>query len=366
MRAFPILLAVFLTAVLCISAAAQKPEGDDRPPQEKKAAREKGEKSSAPKPGPKKPAGLRNIEQVQLQVFITEMSEQGLRDVGANLSYTRFVRGEEQSGSLEEISTNLFNPSGVFGGVSLPVPREGGMLRPLENNFAGFGLSGNVLNVGYGTIDFLFRGIERKADIDIISKPELLVQNGLEASISAGGEVPYQAVDFKNNKDVLSVKWEKVGVDMRITPVILSNGMVMLNIKELTVRELSRFDKVRGLGLDLPVFSERTQRGNVMVPNGRTLVIGGLTSEVIRKSERRVPVLGKLPIIGMGFRSRQSEADFTTLVIFVSPTIVDVRSPSRSADSALNFWRERDTDWTNEARIDEELEELQHRTGTGW
>ena len=316
---------------------------------------EKGGQGGGGKSAPKAPSGpkkkpLKSLTQVQLQVFISEMNEQGMRTIGTNLSYNRVVRGEEQSGSVQEIGTNTFSPSQDFERGTLPVPLAGRGLRP-KDNLGGFGLTGSVINTGYGTLDFMFRGLERKADMDLVSKPELLVVDGGQAGINAGGRIPYQAVKESKGKDSLSVQWRDIGVNMRLTPRVLSNNLIELTVSELNVKELSRLDRVRGL--DLPVFAERSQTGNVLVPNGQTLVIGGLTSE------RRVPILGKLPVMGMAFRSRRSEADFSTLMIFVSPTIVDVRNVSREADSALAFWKEKETEWANEDRIDEEYEKMQ-------
>src|SRR5690606_30906637 len=98
-------------------------------------------------------------------------------------------------------------------------------LRPDEDNNpangaqtrGGFGLSASVINTGYGTIDAVFRGVENKGDVDLISKPELLVVNGVSASIQAGGEVPYQNVTYeKAGQPQLKVEWQKTGVNLTL------------------------------------------------------------------------------------------------------------------------------------------------------
>ena len=52
---------------------------------------------------------LTDIRQVQIQIWISQTYEAGLREIGSNINYTRFVRGEEQSGSLERIRTETFS-----------------------------------------------------------------------------------------------------------------------------------------------------------------------------------------------------------------------------------------------------------------
>ena len=76
----------------------------------------KPEAQPAPPPAPV------DIRQVQVQVWISETNEKGLRNIGANLDYTRFVRQVEQQGSVQQVTTNLFDQSGDFSQVTLPSP----------------------------------------------------------------------------------------------------------------------------------------------------------------------------------------------------------------------------------------------------
>src|SRR5690606_9430575 len=106
-------------------------------------------------------------------------------------------------------------------------------------------------------------------------------------------------------------------------------------------------------GVDLPVLSVRQQLGMVLVPNGQTLVIGGLSSRIVRKTERRVPIVGRLPVLRLPFRSRTSEASNSHLLIFVSPTVVDLRDLRPDSISALNFWKEEQ--WRHTEEIEQEI-----------
>lgn len=318
------------------------------------------------------PPPLTDLRQVQVKVWISETSEQGLRDLGANLVYNRFVRGVEQSGSLQSVKTSTITLNDRFGTTVLPFPdasKFGLPLRPDLNNdlndglqaIRGAGLEFSIIEAGEGTIDGIFQSLERHIELDLISKPELIVANNMVAVIKAGGQVPYQDVAYTPGTLIttpkLQVAWRDVGVNLNITPSILTNDMVQLSITELEVSDTVRIDNLRGV--DLPVFSSRSQTGNVFVPNGTTLVIGGLSSRVVRQTERRVPVLGKLPIVGIPFRSRKSDAEITSLLIFVSPTIVDLRAPTPQAKSAMTFWRDRGGEWANRERLDREVQVMQ-------
>lgn len=338
--------------VLCMFAAATAWAQDQAAP-------------AAPPAPP--PQNLVDVRQVEVKVWISETSERGLRELGTDLSFTRFARGVEQSGSLQAVSTNLLDTR-PFGQVTVPAPQAkppNAFQPPLRPDLnaalpniqspGGLGLEFSILEPGYGTLDAVFRGIERTVDIDLISKPEVLVVNGGAAEIKAGGEVPYQDVKFDvYGRPQLNVTWKNIGVVLNLTPTILPNDFVQLQITQLEVTDIARIENLRGV--DLPVFSKRSQTGFVIVPNGQTLVVGGLSSRVVRKNERRVPFLGSLPLIGIPFRSRNSEGDISHLLVFVSPTIVDLRNISEQAMDALSFWQQHKGEWQNVERIEREIE----------
>lgn len=308
-----------------------------------------------------------DVRQVQVQVWISETGERGLRDLGANLQYFRQVDGVSQGGSVQQINTNVHDLRDPAFTVTLPAPdqdrfnppmrpdQEGGLAGGIQTQ-EGVGLTFTLIEDDYGTINGAFRAVEQTSDLDLISKPELLVMNDHEAAIHAGGEVPYQSIEYDNSGNPrLDVKFESIGVNMVLLPSIQPDGMIMLDIKTLDVTEIVRIDNVRGI--DLPVFSTRAQTGQVLVPDGQTLVIGGLSSRVVRRNERGVPFIRRVPLLGLPFRGRQTQATTNHLLIFVSPTSVDLRNLEPPMMNALEFWRYEK--WRHREAIDEEFETLE-------
>jgi len=304
------------------------------------------------------------FRQVQMHVWISETNEQGLRDIGTNLAYTRF--SDNSDDKVQQIVTNVFDPLNPSFSVTLPAPSQTNFNEPLRPDLnsdvggiqtqAGAGLTFSLIESNHGQIDGTIRAIEQNNDVDLISKPELLVIDGMIAEIKAGGKVPYQDLQY-NDKGVprLNVAFKDVGVSMKIRPTIRDDNLIRLEIVQLEVTDVSRVDNIRGV--DLPVFAKRSQTGIVLVPEGQAMVIGGLSSQVTRRTERRVPILGRIPIVGILFRGRQSEIQKTHLMIFVSPTIVDLREMTPSAANALDFWR--NGSWSNEEAIAEEMRLMQ-------
>ena len=317
----------------------------------------------APVAAPVAPPGPTPLQQLQMHVWISETSEQGVRELGNNLSYNRIQ--SNNSDSLQQVDSNVFDPNDQSYTVTMPAPNQSLFLPPLRPDSSGglsngvqtqggVGLNYSLLESNHGTYDGIFRAIDLSTDVDLMSKPELLVISGQPATIHAGGEVPFQTVKYDKGVAQIGVSFKPVGVEMSITPTVRPDNLVELTIAKLDVTDISRVDQIRGL--DLPIISKRSQTGAVIVPNGQALVIGGLTSQVRRTSERRVPVLGKVPVLGVLFRTRQTEAQNSTLLIFVAPTVVDLRNLSAESTNAMEFWKE--GSWRSESEISNEIELL--------
>ena len=314
----------------------------------------------APAP-PVAPPAPEDIQQVQMHVWISETSEQGIRELGVNLSYNRI--STNQSDSLQQVESSVFDPFKSSFQVTMPAPDQSLFLPPLRPDLSGapgiqtqggVGLNFTLHEANHGTYDGIFRAIDLSTDVDLMSKPELLVISSRKATIHAGGEVPFQTVKYAKGNAQIGVEFKPVGVQMEITPTVRTDDLIELDITTLNVTDISRVDQIRGL--DLPIIASRSQTGLVSVPNGQAMVIGGLSSQVNRTSERRVPIIGKVPIVGTLFRSRNIESQNSTLLIFVAPTVVDLRNLTSKSTNAMEFWKE--GSWRSESNVASEIELL--------
>ncbi|GMV99471.1 MAG: hypothetical protein AMXMBFR84_06100 [Candidatus Hydrogenedentota bacterium] len=374
-------------ASLCIFAACWLATAQDPapapPPADPAAAAAPPPAEAPPPPPPPPPQPLDiPIRQVQIQVWISQTDEDGLREIGSNLNYVRRVRDDETGAAVERVRTNTFDPtSGPFTTV-LPAPdggpyRDNVRLTPESNTpwtpgnilltdpnnpeeffvdtRAGAGLTYSIIDDDRGTIEGLIRAIESKTDSDLISKPSLLVVDKAKATIKTGDEIPYQNVEYKNGQPVLGITWKPIGVNIQLMPQILGEGLIAIDITQLEVIDRLRDTPIQGL--QVPIFSTRSQSGSVLIPNGESLVIGGLSSRVVRSAERRVPIVGKLPFVGAPFRGRRNEALNSHLLVFIMPTEVNLRDTNETMQGALDFWRE--TEWRNRERIEEEIQYME-------
>ncbi|MGA7274280.1 MAG: type II and III secretion system protein, partial [Candidatus Udaeobacter sp.] len=74
--------------------------------------------------------------------------------------------------------------------------------------------------------------------------------------------------------------------------------------------------------INQPVFSTRKVTTSVSIYDGQTVVLGGLMSENVQKTEDKVPIIGDIPLIGRAFRTNAEQHTKTNLVIFVTAKII--------------------------------------------
>ena len=104
---------------------------------------------------------------------------------------------------------------------------------------------------------------------------------------------------------------------LAITPQINEGSGVKLLIDQ----ETSSLNASATGAIDL-VTNTRTITTSVFVEDGNILVLGGLIDEQLRENEQRVPVLGRIPVLGGLFRSQSTELVRTNLMVFIRPTIL--------------------------------------------
>ncbi len=116
----------------------------------------------------------------------------------------------------------------------------------------------------------------------------------------------------------------EVGVKLKVTPRIVGGTNVFMDLKpEVSQREVGTEKITLGNQTsESPIFNRRKIITQATVPSGYTLVLGGLSSDSIAKNFTKVPGLGDMPFLGSLFRSNSKEHLKTTILIFVTPTII--------------------------------------------
>lgn len=177
-----------------------------------------------------------------------------------------------------------------------------------------------LLNIGKADIDATLAASESRGDVRIVSRPVLLASNGREASFLVGSQRPFVQVSrllpTDNNNQDRVVQYRDVGTRLRILPTINADGYVALLLQQ----EINA--ATNEVAFDAPVISTREAMTELLVKDGQTIMLGGLTDEQRDQSRSGVPLLSGLPILGGLFGSQGRTTSQTELYLFITPRII--------------------------------------------
>lgn len=189
---------------------------------------------------------------------------------------------------------------------------------------------------GGGSSRVALSALASVTDVKVISSPTLMVADNTEGVLQIGDQVPIatqttsQAID---DAIVLTqVEYRDTGIILRVKPRVGAGGRVNLEIEQ----EVSDVSATRTSGIDSPTISTRLVRTNAVLQDGETLALGGLIEESDNKTRTELPGLGRVPVVGGLFRTRDSDKDRTELLILIRPRVAYDR---HEASNVTGHWR---------------------------
>lgn len=227
---------------------------------------------------------------------------------------------------IEVMIAEVRKDRGLSFGVSTTVPpqtlpRSGGAV--VSGSTEGIGLGDFVLRVMHAggiDADVVLRAAASRGDATILSRPVLLAANNEPAEINVGSERPFVALTrvlptSDATRDQI-IDYKKVGTRLQVTPTISSDGYVMLQItQEINAATTEQ-------AFDSPVISTRSLTTRLLVRDGQTIVLGGLSDRQREKTQGGVPLLSAIPWVGGLFGRATRDATETELFLFVTPRVV--------------------------------------------
>lgn len=152
----------------------------------------------------------------------------------------------------------------------------------------------------------------------ILAEPQLSTRSGYKASFLAGGEFPYSVASVTG----VTIQFKQYGIKLDIEPKVGRNGVIRAVIES----EVSSLDGSVSSAAGPALLTRRTKT-EFNVRTGETIVLSGLLQRTTSNDIDKVPLLGDIPVLGALFRSKRFQNKETELVVFVTPTSVDARSP---------------------------------------
>ena len=243
-----------------------------------------------------------NLDTATPQVVIESRIVETTKSLGRSLGINWSVRGKAdvESGN----TTNLIFPNTVLGGIDVGLG-NGPTVASL--------VLGNILNTF--NLDVALTAAENQGLLKIISSPKVTSLTNTPALIQSGVQIPVQTT-VNNTTTVIYVD---ATLKLDVTPQITAEGTILLTVN-VTKREPAVALNL-ALGQNVPL-TIREYRGQVLVKDGGTTVIGGIFQINDQDQNNMIPGLWKIPVLGNLFRNKTRTEKHDELLIFITPRIL--------------------------------------------
>lgn len=257
-------------------------------------------------------------DQVLIETALIELSGRNNLDLGVELG----VADVPGSG------TGGFGVSSF--GLSTFTDTDNDGIPDIRTPTLGNGITAGIIDADDFSLPILVRALRDRQDTNVLNIPSVLVNNNGSATVNTLDEQPTTQITNagvggqtqENFND-----YQKAGITMQISPSISLSGYLRLSVS----LEVSNFVGTFSGPIPPPRIT-RSLQTSVNVPNGDTMVIGGIV--VDNKSEQRtsIPLLGDIPVLGTMFRRDVDNQNRTTLYFFVTPHILKDKNFSDLAE----------------------------------
>ncbi len=217
-------------------------------------------------------------------------------------------------------NTNPLTGSPNFSYMSSSSDGDSGSKLSLNKSFGQIGVS--ILQGDWNIDAVIEAGIENKT-AKILTNPKLLVLNNQEASIDIVEEVPYleSKTTSSSTGDVTgTTAFKQVGIKLRVKPQINRDGSIVLQVSP---EQSFRTGEMVGGTDGTPVVNTSKTTTTLMLRSGETAAIGGLIRETEDGTEKKVPLLGDIPLLGYLFKGVEQNKTRYELTIFITAKIVN-------------------------------------------
>jgi general secretion pathway protein D len=168
------------------------------------------------------------------------------------------------------------------------------------------------------------RAIAQAGNAKVLSRPSILARNNQPATITVGEQVPLiTSVRYDTFGNAInSVTYQDVGVILKVTPFITSEGLVEMIVSPQISSINPTLTVPISANVSAPVIDIRSADTVAVTADGQTVIIGGLIGSAKSKTDTKIPLLGDIPLLGNLFKRSQKSDSKSELLIFLTPHIV--------------------------------------------
>ena len=236
------------------------------------------------------------------------------RIVLANSSFQRTLSAA-LAGALSNRSGSTIGAGQTGTGASI-TPSSPGTSPPTftipANPSAGFGTVAITNFSQRYLIDAAISAAEIRSQAKTISRPSIITQNNVEGMVQQGTQIPVQT----SINNTIAVQYVNATLQLTVTPQVTDDGHIFLKI---AVQNASPGTIITNAAVSINLQQATTQ---VLVPDGGTVVFGGVTVTQRTNSSTAIPLLGNIPLLGYLFKSTNVQDTDQELLFFVSPRLL--------------------------------------------
>jgi len=265
----------------------------------------------------------RKSQQVEIEARVVSASRSFAQDIGVQWGFAgtttggRSIFGGPASVGVSPVTTGTGIPQPPL--IGSPGASSGGSTPGLPLNVnLGAGVPTSGFYFGHRSpnfaVDLFITAAESKGVGKLLSKPKVITQNNEKAIVKQGTKVPIQTTI--NN--TISVQYIDAVLQLEVTPQITAEGTVFMDVLVENTQIDNGIPRVQGI----PALDTQAAQTKVTVPDGGTVVIGGIIVTQQQTDITQVPIVGSLPIIGYLFRRTNVTVQSQELLFFITPRII--------------------------------------------
>lgn len=258
-------------------------------------------------------------DQVMISTVIGQLALNNSKESGVNYLFnnTDFKLGGGGSNSpVIPLPDNPVDGNFVFSKFNPASLAGGGGLRAL----------GTV-----GSLDIYLKALQSKNDFTVLSRPSIFTSNNQMGTISSGQKIaiPTGSTSYGAGSTATGgtqIQYQDVVLKLQVVPLVNSDNEITMQISLLN-DERGADQTIDGAGpngtaLTVPGITTREILTTATVPNGETIVLGGLIVGSKTKNKSGVPILSDIPLVGRLFSTIIEKDDRSELMVFIQPSIV--------------------------------------------
>jgi type II secretory pathway component GspD/PulD (secretin) len=176
----------------------------------------------------------------------------------------------------------------------------------------------------------LITALEDVTDWTVLANPKIMALNKQAGYINIGSETGYteSTTQTSGGNTTASVAFLPSGTLLRFRPFICDDGYVRM---EINPEESTATTTTVGSTV-IPSKTITQVRTNIMVKDGRTIIIGGLFKEELTNTDSQVPVFGDIPVVGAIFKRTKDANIRSELIILITPHVINEPEELASED----------------------------------